>query len=106
MDGARAAARATPATFPAAALGRTRQSSAISRFQGSVRGVVWPGREFVARLIHRSGLCRAAEAAAASSAAKAGLREGGSPAHTHSGVAGVDPGHQLGRELGGTLGNY
>jgi len=67
---------ATPATFPAAALGNTRRSSAISRLQGSVRGGVWPGRELVARLIHRSGLRRAAEAAAASSAAEAGLREG------------------------------
>ena len=71
---------ATPATFPAAALGKTRRSSAISRLQGSVRGGVWPGRELVARLIHRSGLRRAAEAAAASSAAEAGLRGGASPA--------------------------
>ena len=43
---------------------------------GSVRGGVWPGRELVARLIHRSGLRKAAEAAAAGSAAEAGLRGG------------------------------
>jgi len=53
-----------------------RRTSVFRRFQGSVRGGVWPGRELVARLIHRSGLRRAAEAAAASSAAEAVLRGG------------------------------
>jgi len=64
----------------AAAHSNTRRSSAFSRLQGSVRGGVWPGRELVARLIHRSGLRGATEAAAVSSAAEAGLRGGASPA--------------------------
>ena len=63
----------------AAAHINTRRSSAFSRLQGSVRGGVWPGRELVARLIHRSGLRGATEAAAVSSAAEAGLRGEASP---------------------------
>jgi hypothetical protein len=65
---------ATPATFPAAALGKTRRSSAISRLQGLVRGGVWPGMITETCVIHPRLLLGAGRAGAAVSTAEAARR--------------------------------
>ena len=70
---------ATPATFPAAALGKTRRSSAISRLQGLVRGGVWPGMITETCVIHPRLLLGAGRAGAAVSTAEAARRSRSSP---------------------------
>ena len=67
---------ATPATFPAAALGKTRRSSAISRLQGLVRGGVWPGMITETCVIHPRLLLGAGRAGAAGSTAEAARLDG------------------------------